>query len=118
MIMVKDDRFSIRNQRQTKQDEKCGQLSAILAFLTFILVFIMLSLALTTEFSEQKTVFYMITVLSGLGCCALIGTSIFLLKRAHEANELKKSYINRHINLSRFTSQQFLTESQVSRNIY
>ncbi len=118
--MIKDDRFSIRNQRQTKQDEKCGQLSAVVAFLTFVLVFIMLALAIKTEFSEQKTVFYLISVVSAICCCALIGTSIFLLKRAHEANEIKKSYINRQINLSRFTSQQFLTESQVSsvRNIY
>ena len=115
---MKNDRFSIRNQRQVKQDEKCGQLSVIVAFLTFVLVFVMLALAIRTEFSEQKTVFYIISVLSAIGCCSLIGVSIFLLKRAHEANEVKKSYENRHINLSRFTSQQYLTESQISRNIY
>jgi hypothetical protein len=58
--------------------------------------------------------------LSAIGFFSLVGTAVYLLRRAKEANEVKKSYENRQISLSQFASQQLLTESQshIKKNVY
>ena len=113
MILLNSQRFTIRNERDMKQDLVGGQISAVIAVLLLILIIIMIILGIHSGFSEQKTVFYMVAVLSSIAFFTLIGVSIFLLRRAHETHLVKKSYENRHLNLLRYQSQQFLTESQV-----
>lgn len=95
---------------KAQHQERCGQFSAILAFISLIFVGVMLYLAITSQFSEQKTVYYILFVISLILFIGLTGLSIYSVLKSIEKKQAHRNYqLNqRSLSISRNLSQSNL----------
>lgn len=59
------------NHLKAKHQKRCGYLLGLLAFFLFIFMIVNLSLAIVTQYSEQKTSYWIIFTVSTIVFCAL-----------------------------------------------
>jgi hypothetical protein len=97
MIFVKSERF--REEVKRKHIELYIQLSSFLALITIILVGIMLFFAISSQFSEQKTVFYMLVVLFFMCFVILLCTAGHFCRKLETQEEILRAREN---NMSSF----------------
>ena len=78
MIFIRtDQRRKNSTEIKAKHHQRCAKLFAILAVILLILLGIMLYLAITTQYSEQKTTYYVLFVFSLIGSIVMCGLSAY-----------------------------------------
>lgn len=78
MIFINNKNY-VKSSKQLKAQHKqrCAKLFATLAFFTLFLIGVMLYLAISSQYSEQKTAYYVIFAVSVVGFFVLIGLSVY-----------------------------------------
>lgn len=91
MIFIRtNDRFS--SKVKARHQERIGHFCGLLAFMVLILVGVMLYMAITTQFSEQKTVYYIVFALGIVAFGILTGITIHSVYKSTEKLESERVY--------------------------
>ncbi len=78
MIFIRSNqRRKSSTEIKAKHHQRCAKLFACLAFILLILLGIMLYLAITTQYSEQKTTYYVLFAFSLIGSAVMCGLSAY-----------------------------------------
>ena len=77
---MRSDRNSNINAIRTAS-ERCAQVGALCSTLIIIVTALLLYFAITTEYGEQKTVYFITSVISAIGLCFLIGLTIYYVRK-------------------------------------
>ena len=91
MIVVRRD-LKYSTQLKAKQDERIGKLSAVASFVCLVAFGIFLYLAISSQFSEQKTTYYIIAFLSLVGVCLTAASCVVKLRAASATRTLQKAF--------------------------
>ncbi|RNA31688.1 hypothetical protein BpHYR1_004620 [Brachionus plicatilis] len=95
---------------QAKHQERCAQITGFLGFLMLVLASLMLYFAITTEYSEQKTMFYILFAACLCSFGLLVGITIYQLKKSQDK---KRSFVNYQINQRNQTINRCISRSNV-----
>ncbi|CAF0713687.1 unnamed protein product [Brachionus calyciflorus] len=95
---------------RANHQERCAQFTGALAILTLIIIGVMLYLAVSSQFSEQKTAYYIIFALGIVFFGVLIGLTIYFVKKSQEK---KLNYRNYQINQRNQTISRCLSRSDM-----
>lgn len=78
MIFIKNNNQR-KNSKQLRAEhqQRCAKLFATLAFIMLLLLGVMLYLAISSQYSEQKTAYYIVFAFAVIGFLALTGLSIY-----------------------------------------
>jgi ABC-type transport system involved in cytochrome c biogenesis permease subunit len=77
MIFLKNQQRKSSVQIKSEHNERCAKLFASLAFFLLILLSVMLYLAISSQYSEQKTTYYVVFACSALGFLTLSSLSVY-----------------------------------------
>ena len=105
--MIINDQAS--SKLKAEHSKRCFQLCGILAFIILVLTVVMLILAITSQYSEQKTIFYVVFVSSTIGFFILLGTTVHQYLNKNAKEEKISNFKANQLQLSRFLfmSQHF-----------
>jgi uncharacterized membrane protein len=94
------------NKIQLQQQERCAQFLTFCAFILLTLVGIMLYLAITTEYSEQKTIYFIAFVVGIIVFIIMIGLIVHQFRKASQKSSLEQAYKMAQSPSYRFAQQQ------------
>ncbi len=100
--MISNQSYS--NHFKAKHQIRCGQYYALSSIFVILLAIVMLCMALTTQFSEQKTTYWIVFVLMIIVFGVLLAIAIQQIKSGHEKQTIERTY---KTNLS-FIQKQYL----------
>ena len=113
------DNQRLSTQFKAKHEQRCGQFCGVLAMLALLLAILMLYFALVTQYSEQRTTYWILFVLSFLSLALLSGIAVQQIssgkekmsaQQAYNANLsfIQKQYLNQQLNMqSRYSQRQY-----------
>lgn len=96
---------------QAKHQERCAQITGFLGFLMLIISSLMLFFAITTEYSEQKTMFYILFVTCLISFGFLVAITIYQVKKSQDK---KRNFMNYQINQRNQTINRCISRSNVN----
>lgn len=86
----------MRTERPSKQlrtnAERCAQVGALFGTILVIITAVLLYFGITTEHSEQKSVYFIVSVINIAALIALIGLTIYYVRRFIIKDEINKAY--------------------------
>ena len=118
MIFINHQKYS--SKVKTLHQERCGHFCGVLALIFLLLAIAMLYLAITTQFSEQKTTYYIIFALSLLSFGGITGVTIFLICSAAQKKTSQRAYELNFLTSQRMAAtfnEQQVYDSQFQRDI-
>lgn len=92
MLFMRKDKLNSVNDIKIKNQERCAHFSSLSAFVCLIMIVLMLYMAITSQFSEQKTVYYMLFVLSLVSFCILVGITVYIIMKTSEKKTIQQQY--------------------------
>lgn len=106
MLFMRRQKSSV-NIRATHQ-HRCAQITGFLSCLLLVAGCLLLYLAISTEYSEQKTMFYILFVTCLISCAILLGITVYQFKKSQDK---KRSFMNYQINQRNQTINRCLSRS-------
>lgn len=92
MLFMRNDRRSVLNAKLRTNAERCAQCTSLLGIILIIATAVLLYFAVTSEFGEQKNIYYLISSINIIAFCFLIGLSVYFIKKFTHDDNIKKAY--------------------------
>jgi uncharacterized membrane protein len=89
---MRSDRRSVLNAKLRTNAERCAQCTSLLGIILIIATAVLIYFAVTSEFGEQKKVYYLISFINIIAFCLLIGLSVYFIRKFSHADKIKKAY--------------------------
>lgn len=106
MLFMRRQKSSVNIR--AKHQQRCAQITGFLSCLLLITACFLLYLAISTEYSEQKTMFYILFVTCLISSAILLGITIYQFKKSQDK---KRSFMNYQINQRNQTISRCLSRS-------
>jgi hypothetical protein len=103
---------------EIENQERCAQVSGLFAFVSLVLLAVMLYLAITSQFSEQKTVYYILVVVAFFSFLLLSGITAYLVSKSNDQRSVRQQYEANNIAMRRSAllhSQQVRQDQEEKR---
>ena len=111
MFMRSDPNANINAIRSAS--ERCAQVGALCSALIIIVTAILLYFAITTDYGEQKTVYFIISVVCIFGLCFLIGLTIYYVRKLM----IKENLIKMHAKNDQIHASNMSLRRQYQTNV-
>ena len=99
-MFMRSDRNSNINALRTAS-ERCAQAGALCSTLVIIVTAILLYFGITTDYPEQKTIYFIVSVIFIIGlCCLIVLTVYYVRKLMIKENLYKMNAKNDHLHAS------------------
>ena len=94
------------------QNERCVKFLTFCAFFVVVLIGVMLFLAITTEFSEQKTVYYLIVAFGFISLGIIIGFAVWQYLQLKERRSRAELF-----RMNQYSSRQFMNHLNSTQSL-